>query len=974
MTTARLTTFALPSLEAPRMEAPGAPAELPVHLTRFIGRERELSELARLFGVTRLLTLTGAGGSGKTRLAREAAAQAASAFARVAWVDLAPLADPSLLTQEVAAALHLHERPDAVPTDSIIAALCETPTLLVLDNCEHMVDACAELVELLLLGCPRVTVLATSREALSVPGETAWLVPPLVGDEAAQLFVERARASLPSFALTEESAPAVREICHRLDGIPLAIELAAARVRVLSPEQIAARLDDAFRLLTSGSRTALPRHRTLRGMMDWSYALLGEREQALLRRLAVFAGSFSLDAAEAICVGAPVETEDTLDAIAALVDKSLLVMEPGDTVARYRFLETVRQYGLERLREAGELDAYRERHALHFVAFAEEVGPHLVGGEDEPGVLARAISDHDNLRAGCAWALSDSSRAEEALRFAGALFWYWYGVGQFHEARHFIDQALALEGDTEPAIRGRALVASGLTALAQGDYPTSRAHFASALPLLRAAGDVPLTAVALAKLGAGHLLDGDAAAAEPLLDEAHAIARQLPLGIVSVFVDFWRGWAAYARGRLDFARSIFDGNYRLGQQLSRGTTIGHSAAMLGRIEFARGNLEEACVFLTESIQQEVEAKDAWGLALAADVVAAIAATRGRYADAARMFAGIDALRERSAMALPGADRQEERARMVASLHGALGAEFDRLWTEGRSLSMADVASLTLAETARHTAEHRVPVLDDATPAAHAKPDGARRVLRVLALGPLQVFLGDDPVDVTAWGSARPRELLVYLLMHPEGRTKEQVGLAFWPEASAAQLRNNFHVTLHRLRKALRNAESIMLVNDRYRVDPEVVREFDVIEFERDVVAARRALKEREQGAVAVLERAVARFHGDFLDGEPVGDWHVEHRERLQRLYVDALTELGGRLMEEERWAKAADAYRRVLARDDLHEEAARALMRCHARLGERAQALRLYEHFAERLRGELGAQPDSGTTALYERVRRGGSE
>ena len=268
-----------------------------------------------------------------------------------------------------------------------------------------------------------------------------------------------------------------------------------------------------------------------------------------------------------------------------------------------------------------------------------------------------------------------------------------------------------------------------------------------------------------------------------------------------------------------------------------------------------------------------------------------------------------------------------------------------------------------------TAEYRVPSPDE--PPAKAEPAPPQAALRVLALGPLQVFAGDRAIDSAAWGSARPRELLVYLMMHPDGRTKEQVGLAFWPEASAAQLRNSFHVTLHRLRKALGNGDWITLANDRYSVDPSVVAEFDVADFERDLAAARKMLKRQEDGAVAALERALERFRGDLLDGEPAGDWHLEHRDRLQRLYGDALMELAARLAKEERHAKAADAYRRLLARDDLHEEAVRALMECHVELGERAQALRVYQRFAERLMKELDAEPDDETTELFERIRGG---
>lgn len=973
-----MTTSAFPIPDAPTR--PGVPADLPVHLTQFIGREQELSELARLLGAARLITLTGAGGSGKTRLAREAAAQAAPAFARVAWVDLAPLAEPSQVVLEVATALQAGER-GASLVESIIATIGDSVTLLVLDNCEHLVDACAELVELLMRGCARLRVLATSREALSIPGETAWLVPRLAGAEAIQLFVERAQGSLPSFTLTDANVDAVREICRRLDGIPLAIELAAARVRVLSPEQIAGRLHDAFRLLTSGSRTAVPRHRTLRGTMDWSYHLLSEREQVLLRRLAIFPGSFSLEAAEDVCAGAPLESEDTLDGVAALVDKSLVVMEPGEARVRYRLLETVRQYGVEQLAAAAGIERCRERHGRHFLAFAEAVAPHLIAGADQPELMARVGAEHDNLRAAAAWAASDPARGAESLRFTDALFWYqygtgsWYGTGQFREARQTIAGALARGGGADPLLRGRALAAEGLNAFAQGDYAESRASLETSLALVRAHGDAASVAFVLSKLGAVHIMLGDPLAAGRLLDESFEIVRGTSAPVLRAYVCLWRGWAAHVRGDDALARAMLEEAVALGGRLSHRATFAHASALLGRVEYAQGHYGRAFARLSEALRTDLEVGDGWGLGLDLEGMVGLAVARGHHADGAQLMGAVDALRDRIGIALPMSDRPE-RERLIGIARQQLGAGFERLYQAGRALSMDDIVRLATDRAAEHTAEYRVPRLDEPVsvpplviiPATVPAPPPS---LRVMALGPLQVFIGDDAVDATAWGSARPRELLVYLLMHPEGRTKEQVGLAFWPEASAAQLRNNFHVTLHRLRKALRNPAWITLANDRYRIDAAVVREFDVFEFEREVVAARRALARREEGAPAALERALARFHGDFLDGEPVGDWHVEHRDRLQRLYVEALTELAARLAKEERWAKAADVYRRVLARDDLHEDAARALMLCHARLGERAQALQLYLRFAARLREELDAEPDEETVELYERVQRG---
>jgi predicted ATPase/DNA-binding SARP family transcriptional activator len=939
-------------------------ADLPVQLTRFVGRCRELNELVRLVSSARLVTLTGAGGSGKTRLARETASRVSGSYVRVAWVDLAPLSEGALVAQQAATALHLHERSSASPVQALIDAIGVDRVLLVLDNCEHLVDAVATLAESLMRACPALTVIATSREALGIMSETAWLVPPLASAEAVQLFVERAQATLPSFTLTDGNAPAVNDICRRLDGIPLAIELAAARVRVLSPEQIAARLGDAFRLLSSGSRTALPRHRTLRATMEWSFALLAAREQALLRRLSVFAGTFTLDAAEYVCAGELLDVEDILDGVSALVEKSLVGMEPGEGEARYRLLETVRQYGAERLEEAQERELVERRYADWYLNVMEQAAPMLVGGSSQPGLVSRLTADIDNLRAASAWATAHESRAELALRFVGALYWLFYALGQFREARQLTDRALQLQPPgVNPLFRGRALLSSGLAALAQGEYGRAGNDFSAALPLLSEAGDTTGVGTALAKWGAVLLLDGRFDAAVAKLDEAIAYTHDAPANdIARIFARFWRGWAAYEGGNIEVARELVFSNMDVGREYRLPTTLGHSLSTAAYIELARGDVESACVLVKEGLEIEVTAGDGWGIAVALDVVAIIASHRGRDEDAARLLGGIDSHRHRLSAALPGLATRD-RERLVLHLRSTLGPRFDRLYAEGSKFTTDMAVGLALGETMRHTTELRAVEAEVLTvPVAQAK-------LRVLALGPLAVFVGDRFVDPAAWGSARPRELLVYLLMHPDGRTKEQVGLAFWPDASVSQLRNSFHVALHRLRKALGGAEWISLSHERYRVDPDRLETFDVLEFERVVADARRALEAETPGATAALEQALDLFRGDFLDGEPVGDWHLAHRDRLRRLYVDALMELAASFINEDRLEKAVEAYRRVLARDELNEEATTALMRCLAELGERAQALRVYERFTSRLRAELGAKPSDATTRFGERLR-----
>jgi predicted ATPase/two-component SAPR family response regulator len=874
--------------------------------------------------------------------------------------------------------LHVPDR-EGSPQDILRSAIGGTGTLLVLDNCEHLVDACAELSEFLLRGCPKLRIVATSREALGVSSETSWLVPPLESQEALQLFVDRAQSTLATFRLTDSNVSAVRDICRRLDGLPLAIELAAARVRVLSPEQIADRLTDAFRLLSAGSRTALPRHRTLRATIDWSHSLLSQREQVLLARLSVFSGTFSLDAVEAVCAGDPLADEDLLDGISALVEKSLIVMVPDEGVARYRLLETVRQYALERLDAADELEARRARHAVYFTEYFEQVAPKLIGGEHERGLTARVRADNDNLRATLTWAIGSNAPAL-ALRLTGTLAWYWYCTGQFHDAVHFTRGALALGASADPVLRGRALSTLGIVSLARGDYDTSCAALEEALPLLRqstAIADREAAAIAQAKLGAACLMLGHYARADALLDETLTQMSDVS-PMVPIFTLVWQAWGRLARGDLAEARRMFTSNRDLGYAIEHRTTIAHSMAFAGFVAALEGNLDLAIRELRESLRLHIELNDFWGFTIDFDGLTVVAVNRKDWERAAGMIAGVDALRERTGIALMAVAR-DLREQMVSQVRRGLGDDYQAVSSQWRVRSFEEIVQLAneIASSAEPTVvpAPEAEILVEAPPAVlSATAEHRVRVaqrLKVHALGPLEVFIGARQIESAAWGSARPRELLAYLLMHPAGCTKEQVGVAFWPDATSAQLRNSFHVTLHRLRKALGMPEWITLNKERYRVDPTAVAEFDVAMFEESVGTARRGLKRGEPDAVAALERAVGLYRGDFLDGEPAGDWHLEFRDRLQRIYLDALMELGATLTKEERHARAAEVYRRVLARDELHEEAVRALMTSLARQGERAPALRLYQKFADRLQKELEAEPDEETTELFQRLKQG---
>ncbi len=394
------------------------PSNLPLALSSFIGREKELAEIEKLLADHRLLTLTGPGGCGKTRLALKAAFEVAEGFEDGAWwVGLASLSDPDIVPQAVAQALSVREAPGRSLNDALVEHLTPRKSLLILDNCEHLVEGCAGLVDALLRSCPNLKILATSREFLGVGGEVVWATPPLsvpddhdaplpealLRDDAAKLFVERARSVAPAFALTEQNASALARLCRRLDGMPLAIELAAARARVLSVSQIAERLDDRFRLLKSESRTVDPRQRTLRATMDWSHDPLADDERVLFRRLSVFAGGFALEAAEQVCAGEGIERVDVLDLLSRLVDKSLVVAEERGGEARYRLLETVRQYGEEKLDESTEEAAATSRHhAGYFLELAEAAEPAMLMPGQEAW-MARLELEHDNLRAALGW-------------------------------------------------------------------------------------------------------------------------------------------------------------------------------------------------------------------------------------------------------------------------------------------------------------------------------------------------------------------------------------------------------------------------------------------------------------------------------------------------------------------------------------------------------------------------------------------
>jgi len=588
----QLTLAGLSAVFPPPRTLTVMPNNFPVQATPFIGREDDVSGVLAALAEGSTVTLTGAGGIGKTRLALQAAAEMIDDFPDGAWlVDLAGIADPDLVSTVAADALLVREQPGRDMADTLADTLVSKQLLVVLDNCEHLIDACAKLVHQLVSFCPQVKVLSTSREALNIPGEVAWRVRSLTVPEhpdlamarqaeAVRLFLQRAAAVRPDFVLTPDNVGAITQVCRRLDGLPLAIELAAARVRSMTVSEVAVHLDDRFRLLTGGTRTALPRQRTLEAAVAWSYDLLPEADQTVFERLSVFAGGCTLAAAEVVCGSDDLDAVDVLNIVDRLVDRSLLVADPtaaGDT--RYRLLETLGQFGRERLLDRGVMQAIRERHLTWAVGLAETL-PQSVGGAGPD-----AAADEDNFRAAIEWA-SETGDTEAGLRICGSVW-----AGHFEERRRLYERLLPPGPAVPDDVAGRALFAGGVLAFMMGDWAIGAERMHAAEAANTRSGNAFLSTMGMMYEGACVWGLGDVDRARDLLDDGlvkaeaagHVGARCRGLMV--------RGWmeAGFDLGR---AEAIARQGIELARDLPDAFDLGHLMELLGFIHCLQGDLAQ----------------------------------------------------------------------------------------------------------------------------------------------------------------------------------------------------------------------------------------------------------------------------------------------------------------------------------------------------------------------------------------------
>jgi predicted ATPase/DNA-binding winged helix-turn-helix (wHTH) protein len=700
-----------------------APSDPPRHnlrntRTTFVGRERELDELAARLPLTRLLTLTGMGGCGKTRLALEAAGRVLDAFDDGVWlVDLAPLSEPDLIVQRVASVFALRQQPGSSLADLVSNYLRSRRLLLILDNCDHLIPHSAQFSNSLLDAAPRLTILATSRESLGVDGEVTWPVVPLscpdavdniqlntIGRyESVQLFLARAASADPSFTLTPRNAGVVADICRSLDGIPLALELAAARLTVLSLNQIRDRLDNRFAVLKRESHTSMPRQRTLEASVDWSYDQLSDGERALMRRLAVFSGGWTIEAAERVCSGGGIARNDVLELLARLVKKSLVVVEDNHRHAgrRYRYLETIRQYGLVRLRGSGEEEGVLDRHLEEYLDLARRAEPQL--WKNDQLLWLNFLSDElDNLRVALAWSLQRQDRAAQGLELSVDLVWFWIMRAYLGEGQRWLERALAVNLSPADPLRARAVTGLAAVTFFQGDLVRACLLFEDGAAAARAVDDLATTALALGLHALARLEMSDLATGSRLAGEALVAGRTVQaMDALGPALSF-TAYEALAAGNVERSAQIHESLLDHFRAAGNKWAMSMSLFDLAMLRVVQRRSHDAKALAAEAITVSQDLDDRRGVAWSLGAIAGADAMDGHLGRAARLFGAMETLSAAVGAPIQPTFKNLILNRYVDSVQQALGASgYQQAVEEGRAMSTADAVSFALMDQRKH---------------------------------------------------------------------------------------------------------------------------------------------------------------------------------------------------------------------------------------------------------------------------------
>ncbi|HKY54613.1 MAG TPA: AAA family ATPase, partial [Anaerolineales bacterium] len=717
-----------------------SPHNLPEQLTSFIGREKEIAEIKSLLNSARLATLTGSGGTGKTRLSQEVGAQELINFPHGVWlIELASLTDPSQIIPMMAQVFGLQELPFHSLTNLVTDYLRDKRLLLILDNCEHLIQACARLADDLLHQCAKLKILASSREALGIAGEVSYHVPSLADAESTQLFLDRARAVNPSFHRTERNASSIAQICSRLDGIPLAIELAAARVKLLSPEQIAARLDDRFRLLVGGSRTALPRQQTLRALIDWSYDLLSDEEKRLLQFASVFVGGWTLEALEAVAAD-----PNTIEHLEQLINKSLVVTEERESEMRYFMLETIRQYAREKLFESKQATVARDRHFFYFNQLSEHLWETYRSPDAMP-VLNRVEDEVENIRAALEWGLEN--HVEENLHLAAnfcatstTLSVPAEGVRIAAAALERVRALPPVEGEANlyrQKLIARALFVEGMVGLGVGNMPFVIHTLKEAIAISRAIGDKQVLGYSLGMYYTASTFinapDGEQAAQEAFqifsqevndsfglgiaymnmarvaskkgdenerdryIGKLKEMARKMPKSFQSSMFILAMGMDERMRGNYETARKIFEEGLELFRRLRSKNFVLVMKSELGHVERQTGNLTQARAIYRDTIKGWQDLGNRSAVAHELECFGFLAIKEEEPQHAVKLFSAAEALRERIQAPMTDYERVEYEQAVTRLRSMLTEAEFDALWAEGQSMTMEQAIELALSQ-------------------------------------------------------------------------------------------------------------------------------------------------------------------------------------------------------------------------------------------------------------------------------------